>query len=145
MDLREVLTIKGDCANFAIAPDASAAEAVAKMKEYDIGSLLVMDQGRMAGLVTERMLLRGLGDRAPAQMRVEEVMAQEPLTAHLDDSVDYAREVMTRQRMSHLIVFDGERMAGIISFHDVARACMKDASFENAMLKRYIKNWPEGE
>ena len=70
-------------------------------------------------------------------------MEKEPVVATLDDSVDYARDAMTKSRISHLIVLDGSKVAGVISFHDVARACLKEANFENALLKRYIKNWPE--
>lgn len=143
MLIRDVLTVKGDCANFAIDPDAGAAKAVARMIEYDIGSLLVMADGALVGLVTERMILRGLGDRPLAAAKVGELMAREPLTANLDDSVDYAREVMTKHHISHLIIMDDAKLVGVISFHDVAKACLKETQFENTLLKRYIKNWPE--
>ena len=67
----------------------------------------------------------------------------EPVVANADDSVDYARDVMTKSHIGHLPILDGNKLLGIISFHDVARACLKEANFENSLLKRYIKHWPE--
>ena len=145
MFIREVLTIKGDCANFVIEPDALVAEAVKRMVENDVGSLLVMQDGELVGFVSERDILRGMHARgcSLSEVKVSVLMEKEPVVATLDDSVDYARDAMTKSRISHLIVLDGSKVAGVISFHDVARASLKEANFENALLKRYIKNWPE--
>ena len=145
MFIREVLTIKGDCANFVIEPDALVAEAVKRMVENEVGSLLVMHDGELVGFVSERDILRGMHARgcSLSEVKVSVLMEKEPVVATLDDSVDYARDAMTKSRISHLIVLDGSKVAGVISFHDVARASLKEANFENALLKRYIKNWPE--
>jgi CBS domain-containing protein len=145
MFIREVLTIKGDSANFVIEPDALVAEAVKRMVENDIGSLLVMRDSELVGFISERDILRGMHARgcSLSEVKVSVLMEKEPVVATLDDSVDYARDAMTKSRISHLIVLDGSKVAGVISFHDVARACLKEANFENALLKRYIKNWPE--
>jgi CBS domain-containing protein len=70
-------------------------------------------------------------------------MVTEPVVASAEDSVDYARDVMTKSHIGHLPIFDGNKLLAIISFHDVARACLKEAKFENSLLKRYIKHWPE--
>jgi len=70
-------------------------------------------------------------------------MVTEPVVADADDSVDYARDVMTKSHIGHLLILDDNKLLGIISFHDVARACLKEANFENNLLKRYIKHWPE--
>ena len=145
MFIREVLGIKGDFANLAIEPDAPITLAVKRMLENDVGSLLVMRDGVLVGFISERAILRGLSahDFAHDEIRVSEWMEKEPVVVTLDDSVDYARGVMTKSHISHLIVLDGNQVAGVISFHDVARACLKEARFENTLLKRYIKNWPE--
>ncbi|MDP2833315.1 MAG: CBS domain-containing protein [Pseudomonadota bacterium] len=145
MFIREVLTIKGDCANFAIEPDALISEAVKRMVENDVGSLLVIHAGELVGFISERDILRGLQVRGCSltEVKVSALMEKEPVVASLDDSVDYARDAMTKSRISHLIVMDEGKVVGVISFHDVARACLKEANFENALLKRYIKNWPE--
>ncbi len=145
MLIREVLNIKGDCANYAIEPDASITEAAKRMVESDVGSLLVIRDGDLVGFISERDILRGMHAHgsALATIKVSALMEKEPVLANLDDSVDYARDAMTKSRISHLIVMDEGKVVGVISFHDVARACLKEANFENTLLKRYIKNWPE--
>ena len=145
MFIREVLSIKGDCANFAIEPDALIADAVKRMVENDVGSLLVIDAGELVGFICERDILRGMHKRGCSltEVKVSALMEKEPVLADLEDSVDYARDAMTKNRISHLIVMDAGKVVGVISFHDVARACLKEANFENTLLKRYIKHWPE--
>lgn len=145
MLIREVLSLKSGAEIVSVGPDASAAEAVARMAERDIGSLAVLRGEDFIGYITERDILRGMHKRGGllSEVKVGELMETEPLVATLDDSVDYARDAMTKSHTSHLVVLDGDKLFGVISFHDVARACLKEASFENALLKRYIKHWPE--
>ncbi|BBP04130.1 CBS domain-containing protein [Sulfuriferula plumbiphila] len=144
MIIREILTIKGGDI-FAIKPDQLVSEAVAVMVEHDVGSLIVRQDGTMVGLLTERDVLRGLNVRGCAliAVKVSEMMVTEPIIGNPDDTVDYVRGVMTENRISHLPVMEGETLLGVISFHDVARACLNAADFENRLLKRYIKHWPE--
>ncbi|MEW5788719.1 MAG: CBS domain-containing protein [Pseudomonadota bacterium] len=145
MQIRDVLEVKSADELFSIGPDANVAEAVARMVERDIGSLAVMRGDTLVGFVTERDIVRGMHRVGVCltDNRVSDLMEKEPLVVTLDDSVDYARDAMTKSHTSHLVVLDGNRVAGVISFHDLARACLKEANFENALLKRYIKHWPE--
>ncbi|MCP5276793.1 MAG: CBS domain-containing protein [Thiobacillus sp.] len=145
MYIRDVLTIKGDLQTLGIAPDAPVADAVAQLVAHDIGSLVVMRGETMVGFITERDILRGMQTRdcRVEGVKVSDLMEKEPIVAASDDTVDYARDVMTKHRISHLIVMDQDRLTGVISFHDVAKACLKDANFQNSLLKRYIKHWPE--
>ncbi len=145
MLIREVLGVKAGADIFSVEHDATVAEAVARMVEHGIGSLVVMKEGTMVGFVTERIIVKGMHHDGVCltDSRVSDLMEKEPLVASLDDTVDYARDAMTKSHTSHLVVLDGEKLAGVISFHDVARACLKEANFENALLKRYIKHWPE--
>lgn len=145
MNIQDVMQTKGGGEPVGIGPEAPVTDAVGLMVEGRIGSLVVMEAGRMVGLITERDVLRGMhtGGCSLCDVRVGDLMEKEPLIVGPEDSVDYARDVMTKQRISHLVVFDGDRLLDVISFHDVARACLKEANFENDLLKRYIKNWPE--
>ncbi len=145
MFIRDVLSVKSSGEIFGIEPGATIAEAVGRMVEHDIGSLAVMDGDVLVGFITERDVMRGLQSRGGSVVdaRVSDIMVKEPVAANLDDSVDYARDVMTKERISHLIVMDGEKLVGVISFHDVAKAALKKINYENALLKRYIKHWPE--
>jgi CBS domain-containing protein len=144
MFIKDVLSIKGD-ELFNITPDDQIATAIEQMVAHDIGSLLVMHEGQMVGLLTERDIIRAMKTHGCSlkDAKVSEIMITEPIIATPDDAVDYARDVMTKTRVSHLPVLEANKLIGVISFHDVAKASLKQANFENSLLKRYIKHWPE--
>lgn len=144
MQIREILTHKS-AEIHSIAPTDSVASAVEKLVSLGVGSLVVLKNGEMVGLLTERDVVKGLVRQGCdlKQAEVSTIMETEPVVANADDSVDYARDVMTKSHIGHLPIFDGNTLYGIISFHDVARASLKEAKFENSLLKRYIKHWPE--
>ena len=130
---------------YAVAPDVSVAEAVAMMVKSRISSVVVKDGGSMVGLITLRELLKGIhqhGDKL-TQTLCREVMKSNPPVAKLDDSVDHLRGLMTELHITHVPVMDQDQLIGILSFHDIARSAIKDADFENKLLKQYIRNWPE--
>ncbi|HTE15292.1 MAG TPA: CBS domain-containing protein [Burkholderiales bacterium] len=144
MIIRDILNLKGSTI-FSIAPQGLVADAVAIMVKHDIGSLVVMEGGAMKGMVTFREVLRALDARHGnlGALPVSEVMVRDPLVCVLEDSADSLRERMTQQHVRYVPVQEGGNLLGVISFHDIAKAAIKEASFENRLLKRYIKNWPE--
>lgn len=144
MQIREILTLKSDTI-YSAAPGDSVQSAVGKMVELGIGSLVVMKNDEMVGLLTERDVVHGMVRQGCdlKDAEVSTIMVTEPVVASADDTLDYARDVMTKSHIGHLPILDGNKLLGIISFHDVARACLKEANFENSLLKRYIKHWPE--
>ncbi|MGA9164082.1 MAG: CBS domain-containing protein [Thiobacillus sp.] len=144
MQIREILTLKSDDIH-SIAPTDTVASAVDKMVNLGVGSLVVLKNGEMVGLLTERDVVHGMIKQGfdLKNAEVGTIMESEPVVANADDSVDYARDVMTKSHIGHLPILDGNKLYGIISFHDVARASLKQAKFENSLLKRYIKHWPE--
>lgn len=143
MIVRDILNMKGG-AIFSIAPDGLVADAVSRMVKQDIGSLVVLDGGRMAGMLTFREVLRALDAHGGnlAGLRVKTVMVAQPVCGSPDDTLEQLREVMTRNHVRYLPVKDGDRLLGVISFHDVAKAAIKETSFENRLLKRYIEHQP---
>jgi CBS domain-containing protein len=146
MVVRDILKIKGGQI-FSIGPDALLPQAVGLMVERDIGSLLVMENGKMVGLLTFREVLaavnRHRGDIH--EVRVEQVMVREPICANPDESVDQMRSIMTDQHIRYLPVMENGALIGVLSFHDVAKAALRAVNFENKLLKQYIKDWPEGD
>jgi CBS domain-containing protein len=146
MLIRDILNMKGG-AIFSIAPDGKVADAVSMMVKHDIGSLVVMAGGRMTGMLTFREVLQAVDAQRGnlADLRVINVMAADPICGNPNDSLDHLREVMTKNHVRYLPVKDGEQLLGVISFHDVAKSVIKETSFENRLLKRYIKNWPEAD
>jgi CBS domain-containing protein len=130
---------------FSVAPDGSVSDAVGMMVKNDIGSLVVIDGGRMTGMVTFREVLKALDAHGGnlAGLRVGEVMVADPISGHPDDTLDHLRDVMTKNHVRYLPVTDAGQLMGVISFHDVAKSVIKETSFENRLLKRYIENRPE--
>ena len=146
MIIRDILNMKGG-AIFSIAPDGKVSDAVGILVKHDIGSLVVMAGGRMAGMLTFREVLQALDAQSGnlADLRVDNVMVTEPICGNPGDSLDHLREVMTTNHIRYLPIKDGDRLLGVISFHDVAKSVIKETTFENRLLKRYIKNWPDAD
>lgn len=144
MLISEILSLKSNEV-VSVPPDCPIVDAVARMVERDISSVVVMNGDTMVGLITGRDLLRGMHEKGCdlGKLKVSDIMITEPIIGNPEDTVDYVRGVMTENRITHLPVMEGERLLGIISFHDVARACLSEAKLENRLLKRYIRHWPE--
>jgi CBS domain-containing protein len=151
MLVKEILRIKGNTL-YAVAPATLMSEAVVTMAEHDIGSVLVMDGGKLAGMLTFREVINVLAKRQQehrigptptmSEIKVGEVMDGEPALANPEMEVDELRGLMLARHQRYVPVMDGETLLGVISFHDVAKAVLEEQAFENRMLKGYIKNWP---
>src|SRR5215207_10580617 len=115
--VRDILAAKGPHV-LSIGPDASVLDAALLMNEHKVGSLLVMEGGRLVGIITERdLLVRLIGQRRdPAASKVCEVMTAEVACCRPDTALDEARGVMKNRRIRHLPVLDGEgTLLGLIS------------------------------
>ncbi|MFV0663829.1 CBS domain-containing protein [Denitromonas sp.] len=144
MQVSEILAIKGKVL-YTIAPNRSLSEAVAIMTEQDVGSLVVFEHGKMAGMLTFREVLKHVHSAGAAwrDVAIADVMVRDPLTAGGNMEMDELRRHMVDHHQRYLPVMDGDTLMGVISFHDVAKAVLEEQSFENRMLKNYIRNWPE--
>jgi CBS domain-containing protein len=140
MLVSEILRIKGHTL-FTTPPERPLLEAVTVMAERDIGSLVVMDHGRMAGMLTFSEVLKALADRAGSlgDVTVADIQVRDPLTATPDLDVMELRRVMLERHARYVPVMDGTTLQGVVSFHDVAKAVLEEQSFENRMLKSYIE------
>jgi len=144
MQVSEILKVKGN-ALFTIAPEGKLSEAVSVMAEHNMGSLVVMEKGRMVGILTFREILVALerGHGALGEARVGEIMERDPVIASPGMEVSDLRRTMIDSGARYLPVVERDRLIGVISFRDVAKAVLEEQDFENRMLKGYIKNWPE--
>ena len=144
MQVSEILKVKGN-ALFTIAPDGKLTEAVSVMAQHNMGSLVVIDKGRMVGMLTFGEILSALdkGRGALDDARVGDVMERDPVTASPAMEVNDLRRIMIESGARYLPVMDRDNLLGVISFRDVAKAVLEEQDFENRMLKGYIKNWPE--
>jgi CBS domain-containing protein len=146
MLVSEILRIKGN-ALFTTAPGGSVLDAVKVMAHHDIGSLVVMDHGRMVGMLTFAEVLQALSKRQGqlGELKVSDIQVNDPLTATTGLDVMELRRVMLERHARYVPVIDGPTLLGVVSFHDVAKAVYEEQSFENRMLKSYIKNWPDAD
>jgi CBS domain-containing protein len=143
MQVKEILRVKGNRL-ISIEPSGQAVDAVHTMARENLGSLVVLDQGRMMGMLTFHELLRALAKRGGSlgDMRVSDIMEREPVTAAPEMEVNDLRRVMLDTGARYLPVMKDGRLLGVISFRDVAKAVLEEQDFENKMLKGYIKSWP---
>ncbi len=143
MQVKEILRVKGNRL-LTIEPSGRAADAVATMAAQNLGSLVVIDGGRMTGLLTFHELLQALAKRGGAlgDLKVSDVMVRDPVTAAPDMEVNDLRRTMLETGARYLPVMQDGKLLGVISFRDVAKAVLEEQDFENKMLKGYIKNWP---
>jgi len=143
MQVKEILRVKGNRL-LSIEPAGRAVDAVTTMAKENLGSLVVLDQGRMVGILTFHELLRALATRQGAlgDVKVSEIMVRNPVTATPEMAVNDLRRTMIDSGARYLPVVQDGKLIGVISFRDVAKAVLEEQDFENKMLKGYIKNWP---
>jgi CBS domain-containing protein len=144
MQVREILRVKG-AALYTIRTSATLTEAVQMMSELDAGSLVVMEDEKMQGMLTFREVLAAIARHRGCTdgVTVAEVMVREPVTVAPTVEANELRRLMVEKHMRYLPVTDAGQLLGVISFLDVAKAVLEEQGFENRMLKSYIKNWPE--
>ena len=143
MQVKEILRVKGSRL-LSVEPAGRAADAVSTMAKENLGSLVVMEQGRMVGMLTFHELLRALAVRngSLGDLKVADIMVRDPVTAEPDMEVNDLRRTMLESGARYLPVMQDDKLLGVISFRDVAKAVLEEQDFENKMLKGYIKNWP---
>ncbi len=106
-----------------------------------IGSVLVLDaNGKIAGIISERDVVRALSKQGAAAMslRVAEAMTSDVVFCDPDDSIDQVMETMTSGRFRHLPVVRRGELYGLVSIGDVVKARLEDARHEAEALKAYI-------
>lgn len=144
MIVRDIVKMKGSDI-VTTAPGGPVTEALAVMVKNDIGSLVVMDGAKLAGMLTFREILKALDANGGSlgSLKVRDVMIASPVCGNPEDSLESLREMMNKDHIRYLPVREGDKLLGVISFHDVANAVIKETTFHNKLLKSYIKNWPE--
>lgn len=123
-----------------ITREATVFDAIKLMADHAVGSLLVMEGEKLAGIVTERDYARKviLKGRSSETTRVEEIMTTEVLTSTTVQTVNECMALMTEKRIRHLPVVDGNKVIGIISIGDLVQAIISDQREEIEQLGQYI-------
>lgn len=139
MTLRNIL--KGKPAGFiSVAPDARVTEVVALLAEKHIGAVLVTDQGKLVGILSERDIVRCLAGHGAAalDMTAKALMTSNPSTATPDVSVQQAMGMMTDGRFRHLPIIENGALAGLVSIGDVVKAMIEQSQHEVETLRTYV-------
>ena len=142
MKVRDILKVKGSQV-YSIRPDQTVLDAVAILMQHRIGALLVRDAtGTVCGLISERDVLRECLHRSTdlGRVPVREAMTKDLVVCVPDDEIDYAMGIVTKNRVRHLPIMDGGRVAGVISIGDLVKAGLEEAEYENRYLKEYIQS-----
>ena len=138
--VRDILRTKGREV-WSVRADNSMFEALEKMAEKNVGALLVLEGGEVAGIVSERDYARKiiLKGKSSKQTLVKEIMTKDTLYVDPDYKVEECMALMTDERVRHLPVMENERVVGIVSIGDVVKAIISDKQFVIEQLERYIK------
>ncbi len=137
--VRDILKIKGHDV-WCVEGGATVFEALRLMAEKGVGALVVMDGGRLAGIISERDYARKivlLGRTSP-NTRVEEIMTSHVVYTHPEQSVEECMAIMTDKRVRHLPVIDEGKLFGLISIGDLVKSIIADQKFIIEQLERYI-------
>ena len=123
-----------------IAPEAPVLDAIRRMADHGIGSVLVMRGGALVGIVSERDYARkvALQGRASATTPVSDIMSSPVKTVAPDASVHECMQMMTEGRIRHLAVLDGDRVIGVVSIGDLVKALLELQQHEIEQLQHYI-------
>ena len=123
-----------------ISPDDSVFNAIRRMAEKDVGSLVVVEDRRPIGIFTERHYARNvfLKGKSSPKTPVRDAMALRPVFALPEQTVEECMAVMTKNRVRHLPVLEGEDLIGIVSIGDLVSNTINDQKFTIEQLEHYI-------
>lgn len=122
------------------APDSMVFDAIQKMGELGIGALLVMEGGKVVGIVTERDYTRKivLQNRSSRSTPVRDIMTAKVLYMSPEQSVEESMVLMSKHRIRHMPVLEGDQVIGMLSIKDVMKHVIKEKDFVINQLEKYI-------
>ena len=138
--VRDILKVKGAQVHH-INPEASVLDALKVMAEHNIGALVVLDNGQLIGIVSERDYARKivLKGRTSLATPVREIMSSTVVCARTDQSVAECMAVMTTKALRHLPVLEHKKVVGLISIGDLVKSIIADQTFTIEQLAHYIQ------
>jgi CBS domain-containing protein len=137
--IREMLEQKGT-ETWSVGPSTRVFDAIALMAEKNVGAVLVLDDGRLVGILSERDCTRHLALRSDAMhnTQVGEIMMSRPVCVGPEQTIEDCMALMTDKRVRHLPVVEGDRLLGVVSIGDAVKATISEQQFVIEQLERYI-------
>lgn len=123
-----------------IGPDDTVFNAIKKMSDNNVGSLIVLDGDKLVGIMTERHYARSvfLKGRSSPKTSVKEIMTTHVICARPEQSVEECMAIMTEKSVRHMPVLENDKVVGIISIGDLVKAIISDKEFVIDQLEHYI-------
>lgn len=125
---------------WSISPDASVYDALKVMAEKEIGALLVIEDGELIGIISERDYARKviLKGKTSVDTPVREIMTSKVIYVLAEQSIEDCMALMTEKHIRHLPVYTGDQLVGVISIGDVVKAVISQQEFVIEQLEKYI-------
>jgi CBS domain-containing protein len=134
--------LKGRTALYSVGPEVAVLEAIRSMAEHGVGALLVMQDEKLVGIVSERDYARKviLLGRSSADTPVRTIMSSPVLTVSPDDSVSHCMQLMTDRHVRHLPAVEGGHVLGMVSIGDLVKAVIAEQRAQIEQLESYIRS-----
>ncbi|MBD8014706.1 CBS domain-containing protein [Microbacterium sp. APC 3898] len=117
MKIKEIMTTDVETCM----PESTLQEVALKMREINVGSIPICEDGRLVGIVTDRdIVVRGLAEQIPSEAPISEILSAEVVTGTVDLTVEEAAEMMATHKIRRLPIVTGEQVIGIVSLGDLA-------------------------
>ncbi len=142
--VRQILQTKGNQV-WTISPECSVLDALKLMAEKNVGALLVTDQGKLVGIISERdyarkVVLHGRSSRGSA---VKEILSGEVISVTPSHTGEDCLRLMTEIRIRHLPVLNGDEIVGVVSIGDLVNWIISAQNSTIQQLQTYITGYPE--
>lgn len=140
--VRELLAEKSQRALVSVGPDDTVLEAVTRMVRANVGAILILDEGRVRGIMTERDYLRFVTElgRTARDTPVLELMTRKVIYTTPETCIDDVMAMMTEARIRHMPVMDGDKLVGLVSIGDCVKAISRDREVQLRTLEAYISD-----
>ncbi|MBW8058539.1 MAG: CBS domain-containing protein [candidate division NC10 bacterium] len=137
--VKHILQAKGQKV-WSIAPDDSVYDALSLMADKEVGALLVLEAGRLVGIISERDYARKviLKGKSSLDTPVKEIMTQKVICVRREQTIEECMALMTDKHIRHLPVLEGDAVVGVVSIGDLVKAVMEEKDFMIKQLENYI-------
>jgi CBS domain-containing protein len=124
-----------------IHPGDSVFDAIQKMADKNVGALIVIEDGKLVGMLTERLYARNvfLKGRSSRETPVRDIMETHVVYAQPEQTVEECMAIMTDKRVRHLPVLEGERLIGIVSIGDLVKSIIAEQQYTIEQLQHYVR------